>query len=277
MKTCAEVRETFSDRVDGTLAPPGQAELDRHLLDCPDCARVWHRFRESLDSLREAAPSPSEGMVERVRDAIARERHLREASRERRRTGWRWAWAPLAAAVLVALAFVVLKGRGPAPPVLATAAPGCAESLFSLWRVDVAGLRAPEPTRVSVVALDLGGARIAVPAALLSRGPYAAATDQAIRAGHTTCVPLLAAYGDVLVLSVADTRAGDASEIGFQTAADARRVFYTRVAWTRAGRLWRLEGRAPAGDLLALAREIEAKSQGSSVSVANASARSSPI
>ncbi len=35
--TCEELVDRLSDYIDGTLAPPLQAELERHFAECHDC------------------------------------------------------------------------------------------------------------------------------------------------------------------------------------------------------------------------------------------------
>ncbi len=254
--TCSRVRGCFSERIDGPLPAAEEAEVLRHLEECGACARVWQRFAESLSALRAAAPPLPDGMADRVRAALSSEdRSPRPAPPS---LSPRWLWPSLAAVLLLAVIALFLRGHRPAGVAVTNTAASCVDPLFDLWQVDVRGLRAPLPTEVRSRPLDVGGSTVAIPTALLSRGPYRAGFAEARQTGEATCVPLLAAYGDVLVLTIArPTAASPAS--GIRAVADARRVSYARVAWTHGGRLWGLEGRAPVADLVALAHELEAR------------------
>ena len=128
-----------------------------------------------------------------------------------------------------------------------------------MWTVDGDGLRRPTPAHVPEAPLSTHGRTFLIPAALVSHGPYAADLAAAIRSDDAVCVPLIAPYGDVLVLSLANAAAGPAS--GFRVVTDPRRVFYSGVVWRHGGLAWKVEGRAPAAELLALAGEIEANTR----------------
>jgi predicted anti-sigma-YlaC factor YlaD len=46
--TCRELNEFLLDYVEGALAGPVRAELDRHLGVCPDCVRYLDDYREVI-------------------------------------------------------------------------------------------------------------------------------------------------------------------------------------------------------------------------------------
>jgi hypothetical protein len=256
--SCAVVRELLPDYQDGALPEADAGAVRAHLAACADCARVFGRYQATLAALRGLAPPVPEGMEARSHERARRGPWSRLA-RPLARPG---AWA-LVAVVVIALGAVWLQKRW-APAAGAdramAAGPACAERMPDLWRVNVIGLRSPVPSQIPKARLTLGREALTIPALLVARGPYDAAVGQAVESGGAVCVPLLAAYGDVLVLSIAnaDVVARDA---GFRTVTDPTRVLYTRVAWTRDGRLWRLEGRAPASELQALAAEIDSQAQ----------------
>ena len=257
MTSCTVVRALFSDYREGVLSEADADTVRRHVAACVGCTRVWRRFEDSLAALRRLAPPTPEGMEARTRELVLR------SWRRPRLAGPRvWALA-VVVAVAIALAAVLLQRHEAPPPraeEAATAGPACAEQMRGLWKVDVPGLRSPLPRQIPKARLTVGREALAIPALLVTHGPYDAAVGEAVASGDVVCVPLLAAYGDVLVLSIANTAAVQ-DGAAFRTETDPTRVLYTRVLWTHDGRLWRLEGRAPASDLLALAEEIDSQVQ----------------
>jgi anti-sigma factor RsiW len=256
--SCAEVRELFSDHADGLLAGVEEEALRRHVAGCVSCAGALARYEETVAALRGLAPAVPATLYGRIRTAAIREGLLPSRAR------WRWAWAlPAAAAVVAALGYAVYEGfrpaRRPAAPSL-FAASRCAEPLWDAWMVDDAALRRPTPGRVRGAPLSAGGSTFLVPAALVSHGPYATDLAAAVRSDEEVCVPLVAPFGDVLVLSLAGTEAGPPS--GFLLVTDPRRISYSTVIWRHAGLDWRIEGRASAAELLALAEEVRAGTRG---------------
>jgi hypothetical protein len=254
------VRELLPDYQDGALSGDEAEVVRGHLAICANCNRVWCRYQDTLAALRQLAPTAEEGM------AAHRWRRI-----SRRMGPWRGLRRPgpvlgaLAASLIVALALsvVLFQRRSPVSRAAKTtpAAPACVELLQGLWRVDVMGLRAPLPEPIPKTRLRLDREELTLPALLIRHGPYEVAVDEARGAGDAVCVPLLAPFGDVLVLSIADAGAMRDGASRFRAASDPARVLYTRIAWTSGGRLWRLEGRAPAGDLEALAKEIDAQAR----------------
>jgi anti-sigma factor RsiW len=257
VKSCAEVRELFSDHVDGLMSETGRETLRRHVAECAACAGTLARYEETLRALRGLTPAASDALHDRVRRAATREGLLTD------RVHGRGAWAlAVAAALLAALAYAVHQRSRPEPGPSGSsvvAASTCAESLWGAWMVDADALRRPTPAHVPEAPLSAQGRSFLIPAALVSHGPYAADLTAAIRSDDAVCVPLIAPYGDVLVLSLARTAAGPPS--GFRVVTDPRHVFYSGVVWRHGGLDWKIEGRAPAAELLSLAGEIEAGTQ----------------
>jgi anti-sigma factor RsiW len=129
------VPENVTGYVDGALTPEGAAEVDAHLLACPDCRRQAEEERALRARLR-ALPSPElrPGFEERLRAALP----LRPARRH-------WALPLAAALVLLALwvrgsaAFVAFElardhakcfGRAPLPAKVWSDDPGTVTAWF---------------------------------------------------------------------------------------------------------------------------------------------------
>jgi anti-sigma factor RsiW len=252
--SCAAVRELLPDYGDGALSAAEAGAVHAHLAGCADCRRLFGRYQDTLAALRGLAPPEPDGREARGHERLPRgpgfRRHLAALG----------AW-PLAAIVVLAVAGVLFRTPHLPAPRTAPAAPACIARMPALWRVDVIGLRSPVPNEIPKARLTLGREALTIPALLVARGPYDADVAQTVEAGGAVCVPLLAAYGDVLVLSIANAEAVPEGGGGFRTATDPTRVLYSQVVWTRGGRLWRLEGRAPASDLQALAEEIDSQAQ----------------
>ncbi len=255
MTSCAVVRELLPDYYEGVLPAADTDAARGHLATCAQCRWAFERYTGTLAALRGLTPEVPAGMEARLRLRVER---LHERRVPLAAPG---IWA-LAAVVLLALSAVLLRShRAPAPDLALASPPACAERLTGLWRIDVAGLRAPLPAAIPRARLSVGHDLLTIPALLVARGPYDAAVGQAAAADGAVCVPLLAPYGEVLVLSVTRTEAAADDGAAFRAVSDPMRVLYTRVAWTHGGQLWRLEGRAPVADLQALAQEIAAGTQ----------------
>ena len=50
----------MSEYLDGELAPPGRARLERHMHDCPECARLLTGLRAVVQGLGRL-PAPAAG------------------------------------------------------------------------------------------------------------------------------------------------------------------------------------------------------------------------
>lgn len=99
---CQQAQEWMSRAMDGELADADRAELDRHVVGCPECRAAQAAWRQAGELLRAEAVEipPAEVMWHDVRRAIrtARAEPVPEVS------GWRLKWAFAAVgAVLVAL------------------------------------------------------------------------------------------------------------------------------------------------------------------------------
>ncbi len=74
-RECAEVRELFSDYVDGDLDPAAHRRVTAHVGFCPGCRRVLANLRQTLvglQRLRETRPPGADdeaSIAERVRSA----------------------------------------------------------------------------------------------------------------------------------------------------------------------------------------------------------------
>ncbi len=74
-RDCEEVRELFTDYVDGELDGDGRERVDEHVGFCPPCRQVLANLRHTLERLRHLGETPSpigedEGWVaDRVRSA----------------------------------------------------------------------------------------------------------------------------------------------------------------------------------------------------------------
>ena len=76
---CDQVREGFSDLMDGFLDQETALDLESHLEHCAHCAREWGRFRRTVDAVRglpqRAAPP---GFAGEVRARLERSQLLQE-------------------------------------------------------------------------------------------------------------------------------------------------------------------------------------------------------
>lgn len=105
---CGELRERLSDLLDGTLSPPEQAELERHLVACAPCAAEEKALRETVSLLRAlpVLPAPP-GLRDGIRGRIEAEQSAAEpAGRpDKVRTRARIPLSAAAAVLLVLLAY----------------------------------------------------------------------------------------------------------------------------------------------------------------------------
>ena len=106
---CAEIRNQIGALRDGELGPTKADEVERHVAECPSCARRSEALAALGDRLKDPslAYAPSPELVPRIRTAVAWEARERE---ERRRPVFPVAWLALAAAAgIVVGAFAVLQ------------------------------------------------------------------------------------------------------------------------------------------------------------------------
>jgi anti-sigma factor RsiW len=106
--SCQEVQDLLHAYVDGELDLVRTLHIDRHLRDCPACARL-HAHQQALRSaLRGSALyfTPPEPLEQRIRAAVRR-----VSDADTRTWGWSWRWLSLGAAI--ACVAIVLWGVMP--------------------------------------------------------------------------------------------------------------------------------------------------------------------
>ena len=76
---CDQIRDLFSDLMDGEFPEAPAREAEAHMASCASCAREWASFRRAVDAVRglpqRSAPA---GFAESVRENLQRERLLAE-------------------------------------------------------------------------------------------------------------------------------------------------------------------------------------------------------
>ncbi|MBN2562743.1 MAG: zf-HC2 domain-containing protein [Phycisphaerae bacterium] len=95
MMRCENIRAGLDDWLDNSADPGLRAEIDAHLADCNECARVFGRHRQLADDLLAVA-----GVADRMADAIKPVQVAAPPSR----------WRPLLGAA--AFAALILVGVG---------------------------------------------------------------------------------------------------------------------------------------------------------------------
>ncbi len=100
MKGCARYEEMISRLIDGELPQAKQAELERHLASCPDCAALYKAFSALSETLGEEDAVPPARLHEAIMADVRRE-ELRRRNTPRRRRGY-LAAAACAAVILLA-------------------------------------------------------------------------------------------------------------------------------------------------------------------------------
>jgi anti-sigma factor RsiW len=113
--TCEDIGPELLGFHLGAIEAGARAEIEQHLLSCPECLRSYLALKRGLE-LEDDAPEPTAAARERLRRAVLEELAVARSPR------WRWWERPLAfglaaAAALVALSAVrtVSSGRGAAP------------------------------------------------------------------------------------------------------------------------------------------------------------------
>lgn len=132
---CGQIQSLFTAYHDGELAQRNLLPFERHLADCPHCAREWQAFQSTLRLLQEIKPLPVPpdlfaGIHEKLAEKHPREKHVRKKPGPR--LGWilqklltpvpLTAAASLTAAAL-ALTLIVKPHTSSGPPVSPAAAP----------------------------------------------------------------------------------------------------------------------------------------------------------
>ncbi len=107
---CADVENLIHGYVDGELGLERNVEIERHLVGCPRCAKVYQNQQTLRSALRSSSLyfTPAAGFEPRLRRAlgVAAKTEARPQARPQRVT-WRPVWALGFAAALALLAVVV--------------------------------------------------------------------------------------------------------------------------------------------------------------------------
>jgi hypothetical protein len=260
--SCEEIRELFSDHVDGALPAEMEEALADHIGACHDCRRELARYEECLGGLAGLHPAPAGDLGERVaRDLVAR--GLLSS-----RAGVR-AWLPVAAALAVFAVGLVAgrssvhrRGGDEASPIAPATrwANACVAEPLDPLPLDPRVLRATPRADAPPHLVSAGPYALSLPGWLTSHGPYRPDTSASIESGGSTCLPLREPFGTRLALTLVPTEGADAERaLRFIVEVDPHRVLYARVLWRQAGLTWSLEGRAETTELLDVAHEIAAR------------------
>ena len=94
--SCDEMRELFSDHLDGALPPEAEDRLGRHVEECAGCREALARYEMGVGALAGCAPEPLLGLRERLTRRLESEGLLSQPSG----TGAR-SWLPMAAALVI--------------------------------------------------------------------------------------------------------------------------------------------------------------------------------
>jgi anti-sigma factor RsiW len=262
--SCDEIRELFSDHLDGALSVEDEDRFGRHVGECTGCREALARYETGVGTLAGSSPEPPSGLGEGLTRRLESEGLLRPSA-----AGARW-WLPMAAALAtVAIGLIVgrsmavrdddARGSRVSPLPWADA---CTRAPLTLPPLDPRVWRAlPDPGEPERVVLA-GHYTIRLPRRLVSHGPYDPDAFASVAQEGSTCLPLHAPPRRRLALSVAPapTGSGESAET-FAVEIDPQRVLYARVIWERHGLIWSLEGRAEATDLLDVAREIAGRAR----------------
>jgi anti-sigma factor RsiW len=94
--SCQEAQDLLHGYVDGELDLVRTLHIERHLRDCPACARAYAHQQALRSALRSGALyfAPPEPLEQRIRTAVRR-----VSNAERRTWGWSWRWLSLGAAL----------------------------------------------------------------------------------------------------------------------------------------------------------------------------------
>lgn len=264
--SCDEMRELFSDHLDGALPPEAEDHLGRHVEECAGCREALARYEMGVGALAGCSPEPLLDLRERLTRRLGSEGLLSQPSGAGARS-----WLPMAA-VLAMFAIGLTVGRSMtlrdddeargshvSPIAWADACTGAPLTLPPLdpraWRTlsDSGG-----PDRVVLA----GAYTIQLPRRITSHGPYDPDPSASVVQEGSTCLPLHAPLGARLALSVAPAVTGRPEGAGtFVVEIDPRRVLYARILWHQHGLTWSLEGRAEATELLDVAREIAGRTR----------------
>jgi hypothetical protein len=206
-----------------------------------------------------ASPSPPQGLETRVLRALEAERP------SGRLRGWTWRLAPVLGTLAVGVVLGALIGRQRALDDRQGAPVQCAAALPRSIVLDLDAYTRAADVPPGEIEVRSGRSTLRLPRRLLARGPYRPDETLLVSENGAACLPLRAAYGYTLLLSVAPLdRPASSPRHEMRIESDPARVFYRRVWWVSGGHAWTLEGRAEAAELLDLAHELAAHSAVSS-------------
>ena len=258
--SCDQVRELFSDHLDGALSVEVEDRLGRHLGGCPSCREALARYEAGVGALAGTSPEPSPGFGPGLTRRLGSEGLLKRPP-----GAGAYPWLSIAAAlVFLGLGLVVGRATGPGGggPSAPDWADGCAGTAPAVPALDPRAWRTAAASDEPDLALPTGPHVLHLPRRLTSHGPYVAGASPSPAPEGSTCLPLSTPLGAGLTLSLRPGASGEAVEGDrFVVEVDPRRVLYGRVVWQQDGLTWSLEGRAETGELLDVAREIRARAR----------------
>ncbi len=248
----------FSDHIDGALGATQEDELGAHLAECAPCREALREYEEALSSLAGTSPSPPPEMEAQILRALGAAR----PSEQRR--AWSWRLVPALGTLAAGVALGVLIARNPVRERTETL-PQCSAALPRSIALDLGAYTGVPDSPGGEIEVGAGPTTLRLPRRLTSRGPYRPDATLLVDTKGGACLPLRAAYGYNLLLSVVPLdRPASRPGPEMRIEADRARVFYRRVSWVSGGYSWTLEGRAGAAELLDLAQELVTRSSGSS-------------
>jgi anti-sigma factor RsiW len=102
---CEDVQLQLHGYLDGELDPVGSIEVERHMKDCPACAKAYENqlaLRSAISNASLYAEAPA-GLRRRIRSAVRR-----ESGAEAKVPVFSWRWLAIGAPLVAAVAVIVL-------------------------------------------------------------------------------------------------------------------------------------------------------------------------
>jgi anti-sigma factor RsiW len=263
--SCNEIRELFSDHVDGAISTEAEDRLGEHLGACRTCREELGRYEAGLDGLAGTSPEPPPDLGERTARRLGSEGLLEGRRGDALGTWWSVAAALVFLGVGLAVGRATIPEEDGAGPEVGWAPSGWESACAAVPRVpilDPGAWRALDGAEGPDLVLPSGPHVLHLPRRLTSHGPYDAGTVSLVEQEGSTCLPLRTPFGTGLILSLRPGAEGEKIEADrFVVELDPQRVLYGRVLWEQDGLVWALEGRAETAELLDVAREIGARAR----------------